>query len=130
MTSIEPGRFVLVTGENTEAALQKAEEVYPLLEQLKQQGDLSDYFGLYPWLLSAQKQQLNQSLLQPYLTAENQLLWQQALKQQGLSVNRLGTFDYKTSIGTLSLEQVLASPLKKLIDSRVIIGKQQTLIMI
>jgi len=129
MTSIEPGRFVLVTGENTEAALQKAEEVYPLLEQLKQQGDLSDYYGLHPWLLSARQQQLNQSLLHQYLTPENQLLWQQALKQQGLSVKRLGTFDY-TSTGALTLEYVLATPLKKLIDSRVITGKQQTIIMI
>ncbi len=130
MTSIEPGRFVLVTGENVEAALQKAEEVYPVLDKLKQQGDLSDYFGLYPWLLSAQKQQQNQLLLQQFLTAENQQIWQQTLEQQGLSVKRLGTFDYMTLTGVLSLEQVLATPVKKLIDSRVIVGKQQTLIMI
>jgi predicted exporter len=71
----------------------------------------------------------NQSVLQEYLTPENQLLWQQALKQQGLSVKRLGTFDY-TSTGALTLEQVLATPVKKLIDSRVITGKQQTIVMI
>ncbi len=129
MTSIEPGRFVMVTGENIEAALQKTEEVYPVLEQLKQNGDLAGYFGLYPWLLSSQKQKLNQTLLQKQLTDENQLLWQQALKKQGLSVKRLGQLNYP-SIPALTLEQVLETPVKKLIDSRIVIGKKQTIIMI
>jgi predicted exporter len=129
MTSIEPGRFVMVTGKNVEAALQKTEQVYPLLEQLKQKGDLSDYFGLYPWLLSAQKQQLNQFLLQKKLTDKNQLYWQQALKQQGLSVKRLGQLNYPSK-PALTLEQVLETPVKKLIDSRIVIGKNQTVIMI
>ncbi len=129
MTSIEPGRFVMVTGKNVEAALQKTEQVYPLLEQLKQKGDLSDYFGLYPWLLSAQKQQLNQFLLQKKLTDKNQLYWQQALKQQGLSVKRLGQLNYPSK-PALTLEQVLETPVKKLIDSRIVIGKNQTIIMI
>ncbi|MCF6203827.1 MAG: MMPL family transporter [Methylococcaceae bacterium] len=129
MTSIEPGRFVMVTGKNVEAALQKTEEVYPLLEQLKQKGNLSEYFGLYPWLLSAQKQQLNQSLLQKKLTDKNQLSWQQALKQEGLSVKRLGQLNYPSKLA-LTLEQVLETPVKKLIDSRIVIGKNQTIIMI
>ncbi len=129
MTSIEPGRFVMVTGKNVEAALQKTEQVYPVLEQLKQKGDLSDYFGLYPWLLSAQKQQLNQSLLQKQLTDKNQLSWQQALKQEGLSVKRLGQLNYPSK-PALTLEQVLETPVKKLIDSRIVIGKNQTIIMI
>lgn len=129
MTSIEPGRFVMVTGNNVEAALQKTEEVYPVLEQLKQKGDLSDYFGLYPWLLSAQKQQLNQSLLQQRLTNENRLHWQQALKQQGLSVKRLGQLNYPLK-PALTLEQVLETPVKKLIDSRIVIGKNQAIIMV
>jgi predicted exporter len=129
MTSIEPGRFVMVIGKNVETALQKTEEVYPVLEQLKQKGDLSDYFGLYPWLLSAQKQQLNQFLLQKKLTDKNQLYWQQALKQQGLSVKRLGQLNYPSK-PALTLEQVLETPVKKLIDSRIVIGKNQTIIMI
>ncbi|MEE9337333.1 MAG: MMPL family transporter [Methylococcaceae bacterium] len=129
MTSIEPGRFVMVIGKNVEAALQKTEEVYPVLEQLKQKGNLSEYFGLYPWLLSAQKQQLNQSLLQKQLTDKNQLYWQQALKQQGLSVKRLGQLNYPSK-PALTLEQVLETPIKKLIDSRIVIGENQTIIMI
>lgn len=129
MTSIEPGRFVLINGDNTESALQKAEQVYSILEQLKLEGGLSDYFGLYPWILSAHKQRLNQLQLQQYLTDENQLKWQQALKQQGLSVKKLGTLDY-ASPDTLSLEQVMDTPVKKLIDNQIIINEQQTLIII
>ena len=96
---------------------------------LKQKGLLTDYFGLYPWLLSAQKQQLNHAQLEKHLTTENQLLWQRALKQQGLSIKRLGTFDYPL-VEALTLEKVLESPVSKLIDSRIITGKQQTIIMI
>lgn len=129
MTSIEPGRFVLITGDNIESALQKSEQVYPILERLKQTGELSDYFGLYPWLLSAKKQQQNQRLLQQYLTPENRLRWQQALKQQGLSVKHLGTLDYSLK-QELTLEQVLDTPISKMVDSRVIIGDQQAVIMI
>lgn len=129
MTSIEPGRFVLVTGENSEAALQKTEEVYPLLEKLKQTGSLTDYYGLYPWLLSAQQQRNNHAQLQHYLTEKNQFLWQQALKQQGLSIKHLGDLKY-TSTTTLTLEQVFATPVKNLIDSRIISGDKQTIIMI
>lgn len=129
MTSIEPGRFVMVTGKNVELALQKIEDVYPVLEQLKQEGTLSDYFGLYPWLLSARQQQLNQSLLQNYLTNENQLQWRKALKQQGLSVKNLGNFPY-TEDNTLTLTQVFKTPVKKLIDSRIISNDQQTIIML
>ncbi|NOR72059.1 MAG: MMPL family transporter [Methylomarinum sp.] len=129
MTSIEPGRFVLVTGETIETALQKSEMVYPTLDQLKQKGLLSDYFGLYPWLLSARQQQHNQTLLQTYLTTDKQSLWQQVLKQQGLSVKRLGDLVYAPT-ESLLLDQVLNTPVKKIIDSRIIKGKQQTIVMI
>jgi predicted exporter len=129
MTSIEPGRFVMISGANIELALQKAEAVYPVLEQLKEKGELSDYFGLYPWLLSAKKQQENQDLLQQYLTPDHELRWRQVLKEQRLSVKRLGTFNY-ASIPALTLDQVLATPVKTIIDSRIVIGQQQTIIMI
>ncbi len=129
MTSIEPGRFVMVTGNDVEAALQKSEAVYQVLDQLKQTNDLTDYYGLYPWLLSAQQQKLNRTLLQDQLTPENLAIWQQALTQQGLSVEKLGHFNYGQAT-SMSLEQVLATPVKKLIDNRVIQGKNQTIIMI
>ncbi len=129
MVSIEPGRFVLITGKDLEAALQKTEQIYPVLERLKRQGDLADYFGLYPWLLSAQQQLRNQELLQDYLTGENRQLWQEALRQQGLSVKRLGHLDYPKQ-EPLTLAQVFATPVKRLIDSRIIRTEQQTVVMI
>jgi len=129
MTNIEPGRFVMVTGKTIEQVLQKTEAIYPVLEKLKQSGNLADYFGLYPWLLSSHQQQLNQSLLQKYLTADNQKLWEHALKKQGLSVKSLGTFPY-TESKALTLDQVFKTPIKKLIDSRIITTGQQTIIII
>ncbi len=129
MTSIEPGRFVLVTGIDFESALQTAERLYPVLDQLKQTAALSDYYGLYPWLLSERQQRLNRTALQAYLTEENRLKWQQALKQNGLSVKKLGGLDY-ASDRSLNLSQLLQTPVKQLIDSRIVVGENQTLIMI
>jgi len=129
MTTIEPSRFVMITGDNLEMALQKAEQVYPVLDQLKKTGELSDYFGLYPWLLSAKKQQQNQAILKQYLTAENRQQWQQALKTEGLSVKRLGNLEYP-SISALRYQQVLDTPAGKLIDSRVVVGEKQSIVMV
>jgi len=129
ITSIEPGRFVLITGKNIEAALQKSEQVYSVLDQLKQTGELADYFGLYPWLLSEKKQQQNQVALAEFLTIDNIERWQQALAKQGLSVKRLGKLNYQTT-KALTYQQVMDTAVSKLIDSRVIVGEQQTIIMI
>jgi len=129
MSSIEPGRFVMVTGDNTELALQKAELVYPLLDQLKQSGVLKGYMGLYPWLLSLRQQKSNQTLLQRYLTQENLQTWRQALNVRGLSVSKLGALNYSGK-EALQVTQLLESPLSKLIDSRIVLGKNQTIIMI
>ncbi len=129
MTSIEPGRFILITASNVEEALQKTETVYSALDKLKQSKGLTDYFGIYPWLLSAKQQQLNQSLLKKHFTADNLLLWQQALKQQGLSVQKLGHFNYSDS-APISLQQVLETPVKKLIDNRVIQGEEESIVML
>ncbi|WP_411728451.1 MMPL family transporter [Methyloglobulus sp.] len=129
MTSIEPGRFVLIADSNIEAALQKSEAVYKVLDKLKQSKDLTEYYGLYPWLLSKQQQRLNQALLQDYLSPYHLLRWRQALTQQGLSVEKLGHFNYPQTT-PMTLEQVLATPIKKLLDNRVVQGANQTLIMI
>ncbi len=129
MVSIEPGRFILVTGKNIEVALQKTEQVYKRLEEFKQQGKLTDFFGLYPWLLSAKQQQQNRQILQRYLTDENQELWQQALREEGLSVSKLGVFNYPDE-PPLTLDTVFTTPVKRLIDSRIMTDDKQTLVMI
>lgn len=129
MTSIEPGRFVLVAANDIDAALEKSEAVYKVLDQLKQSKNLTEYYGLYPWLMSKQQQALNQTLLQGYLSPENLARWQEVLTQQGLSVEQLGHFNYAKT-APLTLEQVLATPVKKLLDSRIAQGEHQTLVMI
>ena len=129
MTSIEPGRFILIVAADMETVLQQAEHVYQQLDRLKKTPDLTDYFGIYPWLLSEKQQRLNQSLLNQQLSDENLLHWQQALKQQGLSVKKLGHFNY-TNANTLSYQQVLATPVKKLIDNRLINNKDESFTML
>ncbi len=129
MLSIEPGRFILVTANTIEQALQKTEQVYQVLDRLKMRAALSEYFGLYPWLLSARQQRDNQQALKPYLTGQNLLLWRQALQQQGLSIKRLGHFDYSFK-QPLTLEQVFDTPVKRLLDSRIFSTDTQTIIMI
>jgi len=129
IVSIEPGRFVLVTGEDTESALRKAEQVYMLLNRLKTQGDLSDYFGLYPWLLSAQQQRNNQRLLQQYLTDDKKQAWKRALHKQGLSILHLGRLEYPIT-KPLTVQQVFDTPVKRLIDTQLLVTDRQTLIMI
>jgi len=129
MTSIEPGRFVLVSAVTLEQGLQKTEQLEVVFKKLQQQGMMSEYFSVYPWLLSARQQQQNQSMLQSYLTADNLKLWQQALKQHGLSVKRLGQLDYgKQSI--LTADQVMNSEVKQLVDGRIIRTDKQSLIII
>ncbi len=129
MVSVEPGRFVMVTAADSDGALKLTERVYKVLDQLKARGELSDYFGLYPWLLSAGQQRENQQRLQDYLTQDNLALWREALQQQGLSVKLLGRFDYPQN-EPLTLERVFATPAKHLLDSRVIESERKTVIMI
>jgi len=129
MVSIEPGRFVLISAKDAESALQKAEQVYPLLDRLKNEHKLDDYFGVYPWLLSAQQQQHNAALLRERLDAAAIKIWQQALSAQGLSIARLGNPAYPET-APLTAQQLLASPLKRMIDHQLVINPDQVLIMI
>jgi predicted exporter len=129
MISVEPGRFILITAASEEAALQKAEQVYVVLDELQAQGDLSAYFGLYPWLLSARQQQYNQQLLNSMLDETVQQRWRKALADQGLSVSRLGMLDYAER-KPLTIQKVLNTPIRRMLDSQIITTKEQTLLMI
>jgi predicted exporter len=129
LVSMEPGRFILVSGDSIEQTLQRAEHVYLRLDQVKQAGNLDDYFGLYPWVLSQQQQLENQQLLVAALTAEQQAFWRKALQAQGLSVGRLGTLDY-TQSDILTLQQVLQSPIAKLISNQIVLAEQRNLLII
>jgi predicted exporter len=129
LVSMEPGRFVLVSGDSVEQMLQRAEQVYLRLDKVKQAGDLEDYFGLYPWLLSQQQQLKNQRVLLADLTDETREFWRNALQNQGLSVARLGDLDY-TQSETLTAQQVLQSPVAKLISNQMILADQHNLLLI
>jgi predicted exporter len=129
MVSVEPGRFVLVIGKDTESALQKAEKVYGALDRLKREGDLDAYFGLNPWLLSFGLQQQNHRELNARLTSEVREAWKDALRKQGLSVAKLGNLDYSES-KPVTLAQILDSPVRRLIDHQIIEHPDRTLIMI
>ncbi len=131
MVSIEPGRFVLVKGDDVEGTLQKAEHVYSALDTLQTKNKLEHYFGLGPWLLSEQKQAINQRRLVSFINPQHRALWQTALAEQGLSVKSLGELNYQQQT-PLTLQDVFANPVKHLIDSQIIVDKQQnqTLLMI
>lgn len=129
MVSIEPGRFVLISAQDAETALQRAERVYPLLERLQAEGRLKDYFGLYPWLLSQKQQQTNADLLRQRLNDATLHAWEKALNEQGLSVERLGKLDYPAA-EPLTAQQVLASPLQHLIDNQLAINSGKALLTI
>ncbi len=129
MISMEPGRFILVSGETVEQALQSAEQVYQHLETVKQAGELEGYFGLYPWLLSEHQQLRNQQLLLAALNSEQREFWRSALKAQGLSVSRLGNLDY-TQSNALTLQQVLESPIAKLISNQIVLTENRALLII
>ena len=129
MVSLEPGRFVLVSGETVEQTLQGAEQVYQRLDVLKLAGEVDDYFGLYPWLLSEKQQLANQKLLIAGLNEQQREFWRSALQAQGLSLSRLGELDY-TQSETLSLQQVLQSPIARLISNQIVLTGQRPLLII
>lgn len=129
MITMEPGRFVLVSGETVEQTLQRAEQVYLKLDKLKQTGEVDDYFGLYPWLLSAQQQLSNQKLLLSALGDQQRAFWRSGLQAQGLSVSRLGELDY-TQSETLNLQEVLQSPIAKLVSNQIVVTESRTLLII
>lgn len=129
MVSIEPGRFVLVSGENTQQTLRRAEQVYPVLNELRRDGKLEAYYGLYPWLVSQQLQRRNQLMLKNLITAETLDHWNNALASTGLSVERLGRLDYPAG-STLDPEQVRATPAGRLVGDQIVETGSGTLAMI
>jgi predicted exporter len=129
LSSIEPGRFVLVSGNNVESTLKTAEQVYQKLDELKMQGLLHEYYGLYPWLLSEKQQQINYQALQGRLDKKAKAHWEKALVKHGLSVNRLGQLDYPET-DLLTLSEVVDSPVKRFIENQIVVSGQRVLIMI
>lgn len=122
-SSIEPGRFVLIQADDFETALQRSEAAERRLRQLKQAGVLSEYHGLFPWLVSQALQAENMKTYQTGLTPQFREAWLAALTEAGLSTEKLGTL-LPASSQPLNPEKVLASSVRHILSGQLLQGQQ------
>ena len=85
LSSIEPGRFILVSGDRMEVVLQTAEAVQRQLHDLQQQGKLDAYYPLFPWLASTQLQTRNTQAWNDAMSPAVRERWTKTLAAHGLS---------------------------------------------
>ncbi len=129
VASIEPGRFILVTGDDTEAVLQTAEKAQKQLLLLQQQGKLEAYYPLFPWIASKQLQTRNMTAWNQSINPGVQQQWTAALKDLGLNAGRFPPLD-KSSTPLLDSEQVLSSPAASLLSNQLISDANGTIAVI
>jgi predicted exporter len=118
VASIEPGRFVLVEGENIEQTLQTSEQVHVALLAVQNKGQLSNFYSLYPWLGSHTLQTRNTQAWTASLTAKNKQRWLQALEEQGLSSASFPPLT-TSNAAPLTLEKLQSSPAWPLISRQI-----------
>ena len=87
---VEVGRFVLISARDGETALQSSEAAERRLRELKASGDVQEFFGLYPWLVSARLQEDNAAVYERAVDGKFRAAWRAALAEAGLSVEKLG----------------------------------------
>lgn len=121
-SSIEPGRFVLVQADDFETALQRAESAERRLKVLQQDGVLSEYHGLFPWLTSQALQNENAAIYDQDLTPQFQAAWRSALSKVQLSTDKLGNFP-ASSNQPLMPEAVLESPVRHILSGQLLAGQ-------
>lgn len=121
-TSIEPGRFVLIKADDMETALRRSEAAERRLNALKQAGVLSEYHGLFPWLVSEDLQAQNAKVYEQALTPQFRDAWRAALVNAGLSVEKLGNLLPPTA-EPLSPDAVLKSPVRHILSGQMIEGQ-------
>jgi len=129
MQSIEPGRFILIHAPNMEQALQKSEYVSLKLERLKEKGDLSAFYGLYPWLASKQLQQQNSQLARQWLSNDVRQQWKKILEQEGLR-SAFFTSPAVPDVPLLDLDAVLKSPAGRYIAGQYVRNHHEVLLTI
>jgi len=120
---IEPGRFVLVQADDLETALRRTEAAERRLKQLKQAGILTEYHGLFPWLVSQELQDDNAQVYAQALTPNFQDAWRAALVKAGLSVDKLGQLS-PPAAQALEPKAVLASPVRHILSGQMIEGQK------
>jgi predicted exporter len=119
LSSIEPGRFILVSGDNMEAVLQTAEEVQGQLAELQQQGKLDAYYPLFPWIASRQLQTRNAHAWNNALNPAARERWGNALTDRGLSAVAFPALP-TAHASPLEPEQVLGSPAAVLLSTQLL----------
>ena len=117
LTSIEPGRFIVISAADAETVLQSAERVQRRLQQLQQQGVLNAWFPLFPWLASEQLQRQNQQAWNAALSDQVRDRWRRALTATGLSAAMFPALS-EARQPPLSPQQVMDSPIAELLSSQ------------
>ncbi|MEE9421715.1 MAG: MMPL family transporter [Gammaproteobacteria bacterium] len=128
MTSLQPGRFILIEGSTTEQALITSEALFPVLKELQARGNLQTFYPPYPWLASQQLQSRNQQAWDAGLTDIYQG-WETALTNTGLNATALPHFKINSS-PILELDQVRDSPAWQLISRQFMLLPDKTTIAI
>lgn len=85
LSSMEPGRFILITGDSMETVLQDVEAVQRQLDTLQQQGTLDTYYPLFPWVASAQLQERNRQVWNDALNTTIRERWTKTLADHGFN---------------------------------------------
>jgi predicted exporter len=119
LSSIEPGRFILISGDSMEAVLQTAEAVQAQLEALQQRGKLDAYYPLFPWIASGQLQIKNAQAWNDALDPEVRERWTKTLTDHGFSAAAFPALSTAPE-PLLEPEQVLASPAAALLSSQLL----------
>ncbi|WP_446811296.1 MMPL family transporter [Methylomonas sp. 2BW1-5-20] len=121
-SSIEPGRFVFIEANDWETALIRSEAAERRLKALKQAGVVSEYHGLFPWLVSEQLQTENASVYADRVGPAFQQAWQAGLSKAGLSLEKLGTL-LPAMPEPLRPVKVMDSPVKQILSGQILAGQ-------
>ncbi|HIN92443.1 MAG TPA: hypothetical protein EYM99_06425 [Alphaproteobacteria bacterium] len=119
LSSIEPGRFVIVSGENMQMMLKTAETVQKALSGLHKNGSLDTYYPLFPWLASDHVQRLNIQTWKQSLTPDLQKQWESALSSQGLRAAAFPKLS-QASEQLLTTGHAISSPAEKILGTQLI----------
>jgi predicted exporter len=125
LSSIEPGRFILVTGDSTEAVLQTAEDVQRQLLRLQRQGELDAYYPLFPWVASRQLQTRNAQAWNDAINPSVRERWTKTLADRELNAAvfpALNTADKSL----LKPEQSITSPVAALLSTQLLLDTTGT----
>ena len=129
MTSLQPGRFILIEGSTTEQALKTSESLLPVLKKLQAQGNLQTFYPPYPWLASQQLQSRNQQAWDAGLTPDILQSWEAELTNTGLNAAALPPIN-NNSAPILDLDRVRDSPAWLLISRQFMLLPDKTTIAI